>query len=116
MLPSPSTVELPIQEAALDLVRWFIPVLHRLPRLHRHGLGDRLQRLAGHRTAAAAGGAAQLHRPAPGSYRQFRIRDPKPRRISAVPYRDRVVHHALCVSDGLHPCPTRKGYRDNGPA
>ena len=40
--PSPSTAELPIQEAALDLVRWFIPVLHRLPRLHRHGLGDRL--------------------------------------------------------------------------
>jgi hypothetical protein len=38
----PSTAELPIQEAALDLVRWFIPILHRLPRLHRHGLGDRL--------------------------------------------------------------------------
>ena len=52
----------------------------------------------------------------PGPYRQFRIRDPKPRLISAVPYRDRVVHHALCVSGGLHPCPTRKGYRDNGPA
>ncbi|MFN9635473.1 MAG: diversity-generating retroelement protein Avd [Synechococcaceae cyanobacterium] len=42
MPSSPSTAELPIQEAALDLVRWFIPVLHRLPRLHRHGLGDRL--------------------------------------------------------------------------
>jgi hypothetical protein len=42
MSPSPSTAELPIQEAALDLVRWFIPVLHRLPRLHRHGLCDRL--------------------------------------------------------------------------
>jgi hypothetical protein len=25
-----------------------------------------------------------------------------------------VVHHALCTSDCLHPCPTRKGYRDNG--
>jgi hypothetical protein len=24
------------------LIRWFIPILHRLPRLHRHGLGDRL--------------------------------------------------------------------------
>ena len=32
----------------------------------------------------------------PGPYRQFRIRDPKPRLISAAPYRDRVVHHALC--------------------
>jgi hypothetical protein len=25
-----------------------------------------------------------------------------------------VVHHALCTSDCLHPCPTRKGYLDNG--
>lgn len=32
----------------------------------------------------------------PGPYRAFRIRDPKPRLISAAPYRDRVVHHALC--------------------
>lgn len=32
----------------------------------------------------------------PGDYRTFRIRDPKPRLISAAPYRDRVVHHALC--------------------
>jgi hypothetical protein len=37
-----STAELPIQEATLELIRWFIPILHRLPRLHRHGLGDRL--------------------------------------------------------------------------
>jgi retron-type reverse transcriptase len=32
----------------------------------------------------------------PGNYRTFRIYDPKPRLISAAPYRDRVVHHALC--------------------
>lgn len=32
----------------------------------------------------------------PGAYRTFRIMDPKPRLISAAPYRDRVVHHALC--------------------
>ena len=32
----------------------------------------------------------------PGAYRTFRIVDPKPRLISAAPYRDRVVHHALC--------------------
>jgi len=32
----------------------------------------------------------------PGGYRTFEIRDPKPRQISAAPYRDRVVHHALC--------------------
>ena len=32
----------------------------------------------------------------PEAYRAFEIRDPKPRLISAAPYRDRVVHHALC--------------------
>ena len=31
----------------------------------------------------------------PGRYYSFRIRDPKPRLISAAPFRDRVVHHAL---------------------
>ena len=37
---------------------------------------------------------------APGPYRRFHIRDPKPRIISAAPYRDRVVHHALCAVIG----------------
>jgi RNA-directed DNA polymerase len=32
----------------------------------------------------------------PGGYRTFQIFEPKPRLISAAPYRDRVVHHALC--------------------
>lgn len=32
----------------------------------------------------------------PGRYHNFRINDPKPRLISAAPFRDRVVHHALC--------------------
>ena len=32
---------------------------------------------------------------APGPYRTFLIREPKPREISAAPFRDRVVHHAL---------------------
>ncbi len=32
----------------------------------------------------------------PGGYRTFRIVEPKKRLISAAPYRDRVVHHALC--------------------
>jgi hypothetical protein len=31
----------------------------------------------------------------PGGYRTFWIWDPKPRQISAAPFRDRVVHHAL---------------------
>ncbi|MCC5897355.1 MAG: RNA-directed DNA polymerase [Phormidium sp. BM_Day4_Bin.17] len=32
----------------------------------------------------------------PGEYRTFEIFEPKRRLISAAPYRDRVVHHALC--------------------
>jgi len=32
----------------------------------------------------------------PGHYRRFTIADPKPRVISAAPFADRVVHHALC--------------------
>jgi retron-type reverse transcriptase len=32
----------------------------------------------------------------PGAYRTFEIYEPKRRMISAAPYRDRVVHHALC--------------------
>jgi retron-type reverse transcriptase len=32
----------------------------------------------------------------PGAYHSFYIHDPKQRLISAAPFRDRVVHHALC--------------------
>lgn len=32
----------------------------------------------------------------PGNYKTFHVKQPKPRLISAAPYRDRVVHHALC--------------------
>ncbi|MFH1227637.1 MAG: hypothetical protein V1701_07010, partial [Planctomycetota bacterium] len=32
----------------------------------------------------------------PGQYRSFYVYEPKKRLISAAPYRDRVVHHALC--------------------
>lgn len=32
----------------------------------------------------------------PGEFFTFEIRDPKPRRICAAPFRDRVVHHAIC--------------------
>jgi len=32
----------------------------------------------------------------PGAYRTFEIFEPRRRLISAAPYRDRVVHHALC--------------------
>lgn len=32
----------------------------------------------------------------PGDYVHFTIHDPKHRKISAAPFRDRVMHHALC--------------------
>ncbi len=38
----------------------------------------------------------------PGPYHSFKIRDPKQRLVSAAPFRDRVVHHALCnVTEGI---------------
>ena len=36
------------------------------------------------------------HRYEPGDYLNFYIHEPKRRKISAAPFRDRVVHHALC--------------------
>ena len=33
----------------------------------------------------------------PGRYRTIDVREPKPRVVSAAPFRDRVVHHALCA-------------------
>ena len=55
---------------------------------------------------------------APGPYRQLMVREPKPRLVSAAPFRDRVVHHALIgvIAPPLerHFLPTsyanRKGY------
>ena len=36
----------------------------------------------------------------PGRYVEIAVRDPKPRTVSAAPFRDRVVHHALCAAIG----------------
>lgn len=33
---------------------------------------------------------------ASGGYATFTVKDPKPRQISAAPFADRVLHHALC--------------------
>ena len=41
-MPIPSRGELPIIQATIDLIQWFVPLLNRLPRDHRFGLGDRL--------------------------------------------------------------------------
>ena len=50
-------------------------------------LADRLLRLQ----AELISGAYE-----PGPYQHFTIHEPKRRKISAAPFRDRVVHHALC--------------------
>ncbi|MEB3266277.1 MAG: four helix bundle protein [Cyanobacteriota bacterium] len=34
--------ELPIIQATMDLIQWFVPLLNRLPHDHRFALGDRL--------------------------------------------------------------------------
>jgi hypothetical protein len=39
----------------------------------------------------------QSRRYRPGGYVAFEITDPKKRVVSAAPFRDRVVHHALCA-------------------
>lgn len=36
----------------------------------------------------------------PGGYTSFEVHDPKRRMVSAAPFRDRVVHHALCAAIG----------------
>lgn len=41
-VPPPTRAELPIIQAAIDLIRWYVPLLNRLPRDHRFGLGDRM--------------------------------------------------------------------------
>jgi retron-type reverse transcriptase len=55
-----------------------------------HKINQNQENLIGLREALNAG----TYRP--GGYRSFYIRDPKHRLISAAPFRDRVVHHALC--------------------
>ena len=50
--------------------------------------------LADHLLALQTELRSQTYRP--GAYCNFFIREPKLRRISAAPFRDRVVHHALC--------------------
>lgn len=47
----------------------------------------------------------------PGAYASFTIHDPKKRLISAAPFRDRVVHHALC--DIIAPIFERKFITDS---
>jgi hypothetical protein len=41
MPPDPSD-ELPIIQQTYDLIKWYVPILNRLPRDHKFGLGDRM--------------------------------------------------------------------------
>ena len=34
--------ELPIIQATYDLVKWYVPILNRLPKAHKYALGDRI--------------------------------------------------------------------------
>lgn len=34
--------ELPVIQRTYDLIRWYIPILNKLPKDHRFGLGDRM--------------------------------------------------------------------------
>jgi RNA-directed DNA polymerase len=68
--------DLPIIQKTYDLIKWYVPILNRLPRDHNE---------------------LQTRTYQPGGYRTFRIYEPKFRLVSAVPYRDRVVHHAVCA-------------------
>lgn len=36
--------ELPIIQKTYDLIKWYVPILNRLPRAHKFGLGDRMTR------------------------------------------------------------------------
>jgi 23S rRNA-intervening sequence protein len=38
----PTTGELPIVQKTYDLIKWYVPILNRLPRDHKFGLGDRM--------------------------------------------------------------------------
>ncbi|MGK7950766.1 MAG: diversity-generating retroelement protein Avd [Xenococcaceae cyanobacterium] len=40
--------ELPVVQKTYDLIKWYVPILNRLPRDHRFGLGNRMiERLYG---------------------------------------------------------------------
>jgi hypothetical protein len=40
-MTKPATTDLPVIQKAYDLVKWYVPILNRLPRDHRFTLGER---------------------------------------------------------------------------
>ena len=41
-MTKPPTGELPIVQKTYDLIKWYVPILNRLSRDHKFGLGDRM--------------------------------------------------------------------------
>jgi hypothetical protein len=56
---APSRDELPIIQATIDLIRWYVPLLNGLPRAHKFGLGDRIVANLDEVSASAWLGGAQ---------------------------------------------------------
>jgi hypothetical protein len=41
-VPKPASLDLPIIQKTYDLVKWYVPILNKLPRDHRFTLGERI--------------------------------------------------------------------------
>ena len=41
-MPQSEPSELPIVQKTYDLIKWYVPILNRLPKDHKFGLGDRM--------------------------------------------------------------------------
>ena len=41
-MKKPTSLDLPIIQKSYDLIRWYVPILNRLPRDHRFTLGERM--------------------------------------------------------------------------
>lgn len=41
-MAKPASQDLPVIQKTYDLIRWYVPLLNRLPRNHRFTLGDRM--------------------------------------------------------------------------
>jgi hypothetical protein len=41
-MTKPAATDLPVIQKAYDLVKWYVPILNRLPRDHRFTLGERI--------------------------------------------------------------------------
>ncbi len=81
-----------------DFLRYLSPQVAKFPRSERYLLGERLEQASFdvlELLLESVYAANKIERLMKANIRHFTIHDPKTRVISAAPYRDRVVHHAL---------------------